>query len=56
MLKNSEADRNKRAEQYELVLSDLRVLFAHPGFRWLIKLAKWPEIKKLTEKLGLSND
>jgi 2-polyprenyl-3-methyl-5-hydroxy-6-metoxy-1,4-benzoquinol methylase len=56
MLKNSEADRIDRAEQYEHVISELRVLFARPGFRWLIKLARWSEVKMLIEKLGLSND
>ena len=56
MLKNSEADRIDRAEQYEHVISELRVLFARPGFRWLSKLARWSEVKMLIEKLGLSND
>jgi hypothetical protein len=56
MLKESETDRSDRAEQVAALFNDLRVLFRRPAFRWLIKMTKWPEIKKLTEKLGPSND
>jgi 2-polyprenyl-3-methyl-5-hydroxy-6-metoxy-1,4-benzoquinol methylase len=53
MLKELDADRNDRIDQIGDIHSDLRVLFARPGFRWLIKLTKWPEIRKLADKFGI---
>ena len=56
MLKESEADRLARSEEIETLKRDLRALFAHAGFRLLIRFASWPEAKKLEGRIGAHNE
>jgi len=56
MLRESESDRVARGEQIETLVADLRALFARPGFRWLIRFSRWPEVKKLAERIGAHDE
>jgi 2-polyprenyl-3-methyl-5-hydroxy-6-metoxy-1,4-benzoquinol methylase len=63
MLEKSEADRAARLDQIktltgmlEALVVDLRALFSRPGFRWLSRLASWPEVRKLSERLGMPDE
>lgn len=61
MLSESESDQSARDEQishlsnlqvrHDTMAADLRILLDRPPFRWLAKLPKWPELKKLKDQL-----
>ncbi|MBN9421754.1 MAG: methyltransferase domain-containing protein [Candidatus Accumulibacter sp.] len=56
VVRELESDRAARDEQIESLKVDLQVLFTRPGFRWLAKVFRWPEAKKITEWFGGRNE
>ena len=66
MVRESEADRAARGQRIDVLegmlresdtirtalIVELRSLFARPAVRWLTRFASWPEVRKLSERLG----
>ena len=56
MLREVEADRAEHAKELEYFVSKVRLLSSRPGFRYLAKFSKWPEIKELSRRIGTSDE
>lgn len=56
LLKVAEGDRTGKGEQIAAFNALYRALSARPAFRALEKIAAWPELKELSNRIGKSNE